>query len=81
MNLPQRKRPVHLPALERANRSIIQFVTVCTHRRQAILDNEDAHRLLRKFWEDESLYRVGRYVIMPGSSRFLVVQILKRAAK
>jgi len=65
MNRPQRKRPIHLPAMERHNRSIIQFVTVCTYRRQTVLDNDDAHHLLRSFWQDDSVYRAGRYVIMP----------------
>jgi putative transposase len=65
MDRPQRKRPVHLPALERKNRSIIQFVTVCTYRRAAVLDNEATHQLLLKLWQDDSVYRVGRYVIMP----------------
>lgn len=65
MSRPERKRPVHLPALERHNRSIIQFVTVCTNHRKPVLDNADAHRLLIALWQDDSVYRVGRYVIMP----------------
>ncbi|MFP4259603.1 MAG: REP-associated tyrosine transposase [Opitutales bacterium] len=65
MGVPQRKRPVHLPAVERANRSVIQFVTVCTQARQPLLANAQIHGLLLRFWRDDSVYRVGRYVVMP----------------
>ena len=65
MASPQRKRPVHLPTLERHNRSVIQFITVCTYQRQAVLNTDHAHDILSKIWQDDSFYRVGRYVIMP----------------
>ena len=62
---PHRKRPIHLPAFENCNRSVIQFVTVCTHDRQKVLANDETHALFRDLWNDDSVYRVGRYVIMP----------------
>ena len=62
---PVRTRPVHLPSLAVGNRSSIQFVTVCVRERRPVLANEEAHALFRSIWRDESLFRVGRYVIMP----------------
>ena len=62
---PVRTRPVHLPSLAVGNRSSIQFVTVCVRERRPVLANEAAHALFRSIWRDESLFRVGRYVIMP----------------
>jgi len=63
--LPDRKRPAHLPAFEHPNRSIIQFVTVCTQGRRPLLSNPAAHSTLLAAWEAATWYRVGRYVIMP----------------
>ena len=62
---PIRHRPVHLPSVSNGNRSIIQFVTVCTQDRRPVLATSDAHELLFQLWSDDSVYRVGRYVIMP----------------
>lgn len=64
-DLPDRRRPIHLPNLEKGNRSTIQFVTVCTKDRQSILTETSAHHALRNLWQDRSVFRVGRYVLMP----------------
>ena len=63
--LPVRKRPVHLPSIAKRNRSSIQFVTVCVKGRRPILGNDQAHTLFRSVLRDDSVFRVGRYVIMP----------------
>jgi len=62
---PDRKRPAHLPAFEHHNRSIIQFVTVCTKDRRPLLANPAAHAVLQAAWRAATWYQVGRYVIMP----------------
>ena len=64
-NLPQRKRPAHLPSFSPINRAIIQFVTVCTKDRARVLTSPEAHQILREIWANDRIYRVGRYVIMP----------------
>ena len=63
--LPDRKRPAHLPAFEHHNRSIIQFVTVCTQARRPLLATASAHAALLSAWQAASWYQIGRYVIMP----------------
>ena len=63
--LPVRKRPVHLPSLHGCNRASIQFVTVCVKGRRPVLANDQAHELFRSILSDDSVFRVGRYVIMP----------------
>lgn len=60
-----RKRPAHLPSLRPGNRSVIQFVTVCTKDRKEILHNEAARELILEAWNQADHYRVGCYVIMP----------------
>lgn len=62
---PSRKHPAHLPAFEHHNRSVIQFVTVCTQDRRPLLANPAAHALLIAAWKSATWYHVGRYVIMP----------------
>jgi putative transposase len=62
---PDRKRPVHLPNIERLNQPVILFVTVCTKDRKPILANERVHAVLIRVWPQAEQYRVGRYVIMP----------------
>ena len=47
------------------NRSSIQFVSVCVNARRCVLGNDEAHALFRSIWSDDSVFRVGRYVIMP----------------
>ncbi len=49
------------------------FITVCVHKRQKILDNPDAHRILQKHWRktlDLYGWAIGAYVIMPDHVHF-----------
>jgi hypothetical protein len=61
----ERKKPAHFSTIEVGFRSIIIFLTVCTHRRRPALANEDAARRLIAAWRAANFWRVGRYVIMP----------------
>ena len=61
----QRKRPAHFPPLEYSNRSVIIFLTVCTHNRRPILANPTVYEHLRQAWEAADEWSVGRYVLMP----------------
>ena len=63
--LPQRSRPAHLPAHTPVNRTIIQFVTVCTQDRRPILDNSNFHDQLVALWRTHTRFHVGHYVILP----------------
>ncbi len=63
--LRQRKRPAHFAPVETGDRSIIIFVTVCVHQRRRLLATPAAHDLLLAAWTEASLWRVGRYVVMP----------------
>jgi putative transposase len=71
--LPERGRPTHLPAWERPNRPIVQFVTVCTQDRAPLLANDEAHVLLRQLWSEHTLYQVGRYMVMPDHLHFFCI--------
>ncbi len=62
---PERKHPAHHAFVEENNKSIILFLTVCTHHRKAVLANEHMHNALLEAWESAEQWRVGRYVIMP----------------
>ena len=62
---PERKKPAHFPTVEVGFRSIIIFLTVCTHRRRPLLANDTAARLIITSWQTANFWRVGRYVIMP----------------
>jgi len=62
---PRRRTPAHLPVVQRFNRSVVVFVTVCTARRARILARDRAHQLLLAAWQEARLWRVGRYVVMP----------------
>ena len=62
---PDRNRPVHLGAVEKHNRSLVFFVTVCTSERRPLLANDAAHGILLAAWRDARSFVVGRYVIMP----------------
>lgn len=64
-NRPDRKRPVHMPNIERPNQPVILYVTVCTKDRRPILANSPVHEALIRVWLEAEQYRVGRYVIMP----------------
>ena len=63
--LPVRKRPAHLPPVESGHRSVILFLTVCTHGRRPILATSAVHEGLRAAWVEADHYLVGRYMIMP----------------
>ena len=65
MALPERKRPVHWLPVERHNRSIIVFLTVCAKDRKPLLANEQMHAALCDAWAEARHWRVGRYVILP----------------
>ncbi len=65
MQTDGRKRPVHLPALDRFNTPIIIFVTICTKDRKPILANDAAHQLLCAAWQLKTSWVIGRYMIMP----------------
>ena len=60
-----RKRPAHQPVADRFNTSRIIFLTVCTEKRKAILNNETVHQLLLESWGKADAWLVGRYVLMP----------------
>jgi putative transposase len=62
---PQRKTPIHFPAVSSHNRSNIIFLTVCTEKRKPILAYEDIHQLLIASWQTAGAWIAGRYVIMP----------------
>ena len=63
--LSNRKKPVHLPNLERHNQPTIIYVTVCTKNRRKILVTDIVHNTLKKIWENDTQYMVGKYIIMP----------------
>jgi REP element-mobilizing transposase RayT len=63
--LPQRKAPIHFPAIERPNRSILYFVTICTQDRRPILASPSMHQKILDAWHKADSFLVGRYVLMP----------------
>src|SRR4051794_10205518 len=60
-----RNRPVHHPPVERDNRPIIVFVTICTKNRKQVLADSLVHESLREAWLREGAWLVGDYLIMP----------------
>ena len=65
-DLPNRKRPARFPHVERGNRAVIVFLTVCTKHRSPLLAKPDIHALLIRLWEKPSQHWiVGRYVLLP----------------
>ncbi len=60
-----RRRPVHMPPVQRDGRPVIVFLTVCTKDRKPVLARPEVHRLLRDVWQEAASWLVGRYVIMP----------------
>lgn len=62
---PTRKRPAHFPVIESGFRSIIVYLTVCTHQRRHLLANDDANQRIIDNWQAATVWIVGRYVIMP----------------
>jgi hypothetical protein len=65
LHRPARKAPTHLSLSESGFRSIIIYLTVCTHRRRPILANEESKKLILDAWRAATFWNVGRYVIMP----------------
>ncbi len=58
-----RHTPHHGSVLLKVNE--LQFVTVCTKDRRAILAKDEAQEVLLASWEEANHWVVGRYVIMP----------------
>jgi REP element-mobilizing transposase RayT len=65
-----RKKPAHWALHEHDNRSILIFVTVCTHQRKCILAHPDAVAAILKAWKAADNWMIGRYVIMPDHLHF-----------
>ena len=62
---PKRKRPAHLPNIDRFNQPTIVFVTVCSKDRRPILACKRVHEVLLNVWPRATQHVVGRYVVMP----------------
>ena len=60
-----RKHPVHWPAYERDNLSILIFVTVCAQKRRKILADAASVEVILDAWRAADHWLVGRYVILP----------------
>jgi REP element-mobilizing transposase RayT len=60
-----RKRPAHMPPVERHNEPIIIFLTVCSKGRRPIFAFPDAVDAILRAWRQTTSWLVGRYVIMP----------------
>ena len=65
MQCTGRKHPARQPVYNSENRANIVFVTICTRKRQTILANDTAHKIIRQAWSAADHWAVGRYVIMP----------------
>ena len=63
--LPKRKRPAHMPPLERHDRPVILFVTLAVQPRGDYLASELFHAVFLDACRDADTWLVGRYVIMP----------------
>jgi putative transposase len=62
---PGRQRLPHLPSLEFANQTVLQFVTVCVDKRRPLLTRPEIVLLLLESWRKADRWLVGRYVVMP----------------
>lgn len=60
-----RKHPVHWAPVERGNRPVLIFLTVCSAKRKPILANEEAAAVIVAAWEAADHWLVGRYIILP----------------
>jgi putative transposase len=60
-----RKQPAHIPCVERHNRPIIVFLTVCSKDQKRIFDSADVAQLIVGGWTGAKTWLVGRYIIMP----------------
>ena len=68
--LPNRKRPIHLPSVDKANRPTIIFVTACTKDRKPILARRECVATILEAWKEANQWLVGRYAIMPDHVHF-----------
>ena len=64
-HLPVRKHPAHCQPIEVGNRSVILFITVCSHRKKQIFATTDAFRTLILAWTQADAWAIGRFVVMP----------------
>jgi putative transposase len=64
-SMKERKYPVHFPPVEKGNRPIIIFLTLCTDKRKRILASDEAAALLIEAWQAADHWLVGRYIILP----------------
>ena len=62
---PERKHPAHPPAVERCNRPVIIFLTVCSHQRRRIFADNRVYQVLLESWSIAEQWHVGNFVIMP----------------
>ena len=60
-----RRHPVHHEPVDKFNRGIIVFLTVCTKDRRPILANATSHDVLTAWWGKSTHWLVGRYAILP----------------
>ncbi len=70
MSEPRHK---HLPHLTSFDAEPVVFFTVVTARRQAVLDNEPTHQILRGIWAlagERNGWWVGDYLLMPDHVHF-----------
>jgi hypothetical protein len=70
--LPSRKTPAHFPTVESGFRSVIIFLTVCTHQRKPLLANAEAAQLIINAWRVADFWCVGRYRHHAGSHSFIL---------
>ena len=70
INRTQRKRPIHLPPIERADRPTVIMVTTCVSGRRPLLAREEIHSLLINIWHQAHHWQINRYVLMPNHIHF-----------
>ncbi|MES2308299.1 MAG: transposase [Verrucomicrobiota bacterium] len=63
-----RKTPHHFEIATSPHQ--IHFVTVCTHQRKRLLDQDHLHQTLIRLWSDSKYWRLGKYVMMPDHLHF-----------
>jgi len=64
-DLPNRKRPAHMPPLERHNQPIVLFVTIGTQPRREVFANSVFDEAFKLACTDADAWSVGRFIIMP----------------
>ena len=65
-----RKSPIHLPLREKANRSSIIFMTICTKDREPCLLTVEREKVICDAWNQANHYLVGKYLLMPDHIHF-----------